>query len=390
MPPTRAPADTERLDNSGHPTSLLDADVRSLSSLTLYRTSVPFRAQSPRPFVGSWAANHSRKRNGIRHIRTVLTAASGRAKGANVSVVDGTELSALEVSSAVLRVLDVAVSGCEHLAGYANDNWKVTTPDGERYVAKFGPISHEAKWRSAHAAHTVALQAGLPVAPPVHFGVHNGGLMRVFEWIDGITPTPRTIHGDGGRRLFSDLGFAVGALQAIGVDAFSSRFDGSAPSFAAWADYIAYRLAAVRARCETTEALDDKTLRRATELIEDLAQTVTDAACPTLVHRDLYAENLLVDRDGHLVGILDFDTSEVWDAAGEWFKLNWLLFPSFPDAETTFAEAYWASCPPAENWAERIRLEDLIETLNVIPNAIVQEWHTMEIDARRRLSSILD
>ena len=223
-----------------------------------------------------------------------------------------------------------------------------------------------------------------------HFGIQDGRLIRVFEWIDGSTPTPQTIHGNRARRLFSDLGFAVGALQAVDVDAFSSRLDGSATSFPRWADYVASRMASVRARCQTTQAVDDKTLRRAIGLIEDLAQTVSDTACPTLVHRDLYADNLLVDRDGHLVGILDFDTAEIWDAAGEWFKLNWLLFPSFPDSEKVFAEAFWASRPPAEQWKERIRLVDLMETLNVIPNAIVHEWRTMEIDARRRLRSLLE
>src|SRR6185437_9845344 len=57
--------------------------------------------------------------------------------------------------------------------------------------------------------------------------------------LDGTTSTPRAAQGDRARRLVSELGRAVGALQSIDIVAFSSRFDESAPSFADWADYIA-------------------------------------------------------------------------------------------------------------------------------------------------------
>ena len=58
-----------------------------------------------------------------------------------MGVVVGKKLLASEVSAAVSRILDSAVASSEQLTGYGNENWKVTTTEGERYVAKFGPLS---------------------------------------------------------------------------------------------------------------------------------------------------------------------------------------------------------------------------------------------------------
>lgn len=273
--------------------------------------------------------------------------------------------------------------------GHANDNWIVTTADGGRYVVKFGPVSSESKWRSAGLAHSLAGEAGVPVAPLVHFGVHADRLMRVYGWIDGSTPTPEDLKGRRAVRLFSDLGVATATLHGIDQDVFSSRVDGSSPSFARWSDYLEHRLEQVRDRCRSVRAVDEKDLDRAVALIQDLARAVSSVARPTLCHRDLYAGNVLVDRQGRLAAILDYDAAEVWDTAGEWFKLNWLLFPSFPDSASIFADAYWAGRPVPPQWDSRLRLVDLLETLNTIPNAMAQRWSEFEAEARRRLQSLL-
>jgi Ser/Thr protein kinase RdoA (MazF antagonist) len=288
-------------------------------------------------------------------------------------------------------VLPAPVIRAETLSGGhgRNDNWTVATADGGRYVVKFAPASSESKSRSAHLAHLLAGEAGVPVAPVVHFGVHADRLMRVYGWIDGRTPTPESLVGHRAARLFSDLGAATALLHGINHDAFSSRLDGSSPAFGGWSDYVEYRLEHVRDRCRSVGAVDETELARAVAIIQDLAQAVSPVARPTLCHRDLYAGNVLVDREGRLAAVLDFDLAEIWDTAGEWFKLDWLFFPSYPGSASVFAEAYWAGRSVAPDWDSRVKLVGLLETLNTIPNAMAQHDSDFEAKARRRLHSLL-
>ena len=126
---------------------------------------------------------------------------------------------------------------------------------------------------------------------------------------------------------------------------------------------------------------------RASTAISELAGDVDDCARPTLCHRDLYADNLVVDEHGALVAILDWDMAEAWDPAGEWFKLDWLLFPEFPNAEDVFDAAYHAVHPHRARWEQRKQLVDLLETLNAVANTTAQGWDADFADASRERAS---
>jgi aminoglycoside phosphotransferase (APT) family kinase protein len=274
--------------------------------------------------------------------------------------------------------------------GFGNENWRVTDPAGPVYVLKIGPIDSAAKWRSARVSYELAASVGVPVPRLVHFAEHEEHVVRVFEWIDGRSPLDLTTHPERIATFFESLGTSVARLHSIELDAFSSRLDGSAPSFRSWADYVGYRLEQVRRRCSDSDAVDAATLDRACREIGHVAREVSDAARPTLCHRDLYADNLLVDDDGALLAILDWDMAEAWDAAGEWCKLDWLLFPEFPDGEATFDAAYRAIHPRPTSWRRRTYLVDLMETLNALANARLQGWaDAFEARARSRLESLL-
>jgi aminoglycoside phosphotransferase (APT) family kinase protein len=273
--------------------------------------------------------------------------------------------------------------------GFGNENWRVTDHVGSVYVLKVGPIASAAKWRSARASHKLVASVGVPVPRLVHFAEHDDHVVRMFEWIDGRSPLDLAAP-DHIATFFRSLGTAVARLHSIELDAFSSRLDGSAPSYRSWADYVAYRLVQIRRRCSDGDALDVRTLDRACQEISDVAHEVNDFARPTLCHRDLYADNLVVDDDGAVLAILDWDMAEAWDAAGDSFKLDWLLFPDFPDGEATFDAAYRAIHRDAAAWQRRTYLVDLMETLNVVANTRLQGWDdAFEARARSRLDALL-
>ena len=131
---------------------------------------------------------------------------------------------------------------------------------------------------------------------------------------------------------------------------------------------------------------------QACAVAERLAEAVDDVARPMLCHRDLHADNLLVDpRDGRLVAVLDFDMAEAWDRAADFDKLDRLLLSAFPaDAREAFDAAYYRDEPRPPRWEERVRLVVLIEALNTLPNAIAAGWKAAYADeARRRLRASL-
>jgi aminoglycoside phosphotransferase (APT) family kinase protein len=181
----------------------------------------------------------------------------------------------------------------------------------------------------------------------------------------------------------------VARLHGLDPGPFSSRLDGSSPTFARWADYVEHRLGQIRQRVEQQGGLTLDQFTEVSATASRLAQQISAVAQPTLCHRDLHIDNLLVDDDGHLVAILDFDTAEVWDTAGEWFKLEWLLFPTATGARQAFEASYGASHPALPAWEERKQVVDLLETANTLPNAVAEGWHELGARARRRLEALL-
>lgn len=275
-----------------------------------------------------------------------------------------------------------------HPVGFGGENWKLRDDAGRRYVVKIGDWTNEAKWRSSHVAYELATAAGLPVPELVHQGELDAHLVRIFTWIDG--QSAMTVEPDDPARsahLLGSVGEAVRTLHSIKRDGFSSRLDGSSPSFASWKDYIDYRLSQIRRRCEATAAVDTHVLNHACDVATALAAEVNDSAKPVLCHRDLHPGNLIVDDDGALVGMIDWDAAESWDRAGDWFKLEYELLRAHPDGEALLAVAYLGDDEVPQQWNERRRLVHIIETLNILPNAMLKGWTT---DFAERARSHLD
>ena len=275
--------------------------------------------------------------------------------------------------------------------GFGNVNWRLRDTDGSCFVLKIGDSRNAAKWSSSHVALELAQAAGLQVPRLVHLGELDGHLVRIFTWIDGETATSIQPGTDKSERLLRTTGVAVRSLHTVGRDSFSSRLDGSAPTFSSWRAYVDHRLTQIRSRCEETGAVEAAVLDRACGLASDLATDVDGIAEAVLCHRDLHPDNLIVDSDGALVGIIDWDAAEAWDRAGDWFKLEFDLLAAHPDGSEILRDAYFGSDPLPDKWAERRRLVHLIESLNILPNAVTQEWTDEFSDrARAHLFDALD
>jgi Ser/Thr protein kinase RdoA (MazF antagonist) len=292
------------------------------------------------------------------------------------------------VAAIASAALGVDVVRAVHLAvGWGNENWRAAAADGTEYVVKFGPPESGPKWAATARAYAIGASQGVPVPELLSFDPScasaGGWVVRVLRWVDGRQPERPTAS------FFAEVGRAVRALHdAPVVDAFSSRLDGSAPSFARWDDYIAYRLPSVVARCRSCDAFAPGDLDALVAEIESVASVVAGDAMAALCHRDLYLGNLLSAdaSDEHLAAILDFDGAEAWDPPIDVVKLRWLVEPDHPGAVEAFLDGYGA--PRSARWDERVRLAELLELTNAVANAVLTKDPTFERSARDRLAEV--
>jgi aminoglycoside phosphotransferase (APT) family kinase protein len=169
-------------------------------------------------------------------------------------------------------------------------------------------------------------------------------------------------------RFFQQFGEAVARLHGVELPAFTSRIEGQAPKFDRWSDYLDYRWKSVRTRA-VDAGMDDELVEQVHERLLPLARSIDPLAVPVLCHRDLHLDNLLCDPDANLVAILDFDSAEAWDCAGDFFKLRWLVFEPVPESESAFLAGYHRAIPPHAEFERRIITVELIELVNGIANA---------------------
>jgi Ser/Thr protein kinase RdoA (MazF antagonist) len=240
-------------------------------------------------------------------------------------------------------------------------------------LAKIGPPGTDVrKWRSALAAGELARAADVPVPQLVAFidasAPLQGRPLRVFRWVEGRHPAAVIADASMRVRFFRQLGESVARLHRVALPAFTSRIEGQAPEFDRWSDYLAYRWKSVRRR-SVAAGIDDGLLDEVHERLAPLARSLDPVATPVLCHRDLHLDNLLCDHEANLVAILDFDSAEAWDCAGDFFKLRWLVFESVPESESAFLDGYHRTIPPHREFERRVTAVELIELVNAIANA---------------------
>jgi Ser/Thr protein kinase RdoA (MazF antagonist) len=289
------------------------------------------------------------------------------------------------VAAVAEAALGIEIEHAQHLpVGWGNENWRVDGADGLRYVVKLGPRASAPKWQATRQAYAVAADQHVPAPELLHLdpacAAAGGWVVRILRWIEG-----EPAEGVLGAAFFEELGAAVRRLHTHPIDAFSSRLDGSAPSFERWDGYVAHRWPQIRARLAATEAFDRPQIDQLAHEITQRAADVADEARPALCHRDLHLGNLLATADGRLAAILDFDGAEAWDPAIDVVKLRWLVFPSHHGASEAFAHGYGPTPP---RWDERIHLAELLELTNTVANAIATSDAEFEASARRRLAEV--
>lgn len=289
----------------------------------------------------------------------------------------------------VQRALGTRPDVVEHVpVGWGNENWTVEA-GGQRFILKLGPPGSAAKWGATRAVYQLARAANLPVPELVHFDAADeaasGWTVRVLTWMEGVSPEIVLEDARRTESFFADLGTVLRVLHGLPTEGFSSRLDGSAPSFNSWSDYVRWRLPRVVERVREVQAFPPSEVATIVETIESLADEVDPSVRPSICHRDLYLDNVLATEGGRVAALLDFDGAEAWDPAADVVKLRWLVFPHYPGSASAFNDSYGY----APMWDRRVLLAELLELLNAVPNAVKTGDAEFETSARKRLQVVL-
>jgi len=303
-------------------------------------------------------------------------------------------LSADRVVTIAEAALHLEIASAQHLPHeWGNENWLLSAASGHQFLLKIGPAESAPKWSATRVAYQRAEDLGIPAPRLLHFDAAcadaGGRVVRLLTWIDGSTPSSVIEAGAARDRFFADLGATLRRLHDGALPAFSSRLDGSAPSFRRWEDYVAHRFPQIADRARATSAFTEAELSSFEGEVTGLASEVAAFVRPALCHRDLHLHNLLAHEDGSLAGVLDFDCAEAWDPAVDLVKLRWQVFGSYDGASAAFEGAYFTDGACPERWQRRLRLVDLLELINAVTNARMAPDHGYEQAARSRLTDVL-
>jgi aminoglycoside phosphotransferase (APT) family kinase protein len=275
--------------------------------------------------------------------------------------------------------------------GWGNENWTADTALG-RVMVKVGlPESSSEKWRCAGVALGLARGAGVPAPELMAFEASSepldGRVLRVFSYIDGFSPDTLDDEPTKRSRFFGQLGEAVARLHRVTQPEFTSRV-GNEHGDAQWSDFVANRWTSVVERSEHA-GVDHDLLAAADAALFPLASHFDDVAHPVVCHRDLYFDNLLCDREGNLVALLDFDMAEAWEPAADFHKLRWWAFGTDTTAEREFLAGYRAGEPFPDDFEGRVRVVEILELVNGLANWIVTGQTAICANAEDRLRTLL-
>lgn len=275
--------------------------------------------------------------------------------------------------------------------GYGNENWWLS--DGNRqYLVKIAqPAADLGKLTASTLAHRLAVGQGVPVPELLIFEPTcvelDDRTVRIIDYLDTAHP-PAVLGPDTVPSFFEAFGAAVATLHSVRLDGFGSRV-GSSTTFSSWAEYVDFRVPQIRGRALATDLYPAAEWNAMLDQARDQAVAVSDVVRPSLVHRDLYLDNVLAHHDGSFAAIIDFDNAEVWDPVVDFVKLRWQVFGDHPGSAACYLRGYTSIAGPIARFAERLRVVEILELANHAANAALTDNPIFAEQASTRLDAVL-
>lgn len=239
-------------------------------------------------------------------------------------------------------------------AGWSDDRkYRVTAPDGARYLLRISPIEHTDRRRREFELMQHVAALGVPMCLPVEIGTSDDGVYLLLSWIDGEDLRPALPHlpqavqrglGETSGRLLR----TIHSLEAPpGMRSWSERFNAKID-------------AKLRMYADSELHFDGdehvlRYVRHNRHLLEGRPQTFH--------HGDYHDGNMMLE-DGEL-RIIDFDRADVGDPWEELNRIVWSAKTS-PEFASGQLRGYFDGDPP-EDFFRLLALYIATNTLSSVP-----------------------
>ena len=238
-------------------------------------------------------------------------------------------------------------------SGYSSRLWLAETDEGPLLIRiPVRSVDHE-HLRSMIVATRLASETGVPT---VRFRAFNPNTRLGPVLIQEYRPGERASeflkrNPERLKRISSTVGHWIGILHQADRQRHGGILGG--PLFPSWAAQVKARVA------DALEQIDTSCLPDAGPQIigafEKAIGSLPDSQSASLVHADLYFDNVLV-HDNEAVCLLDFEHAYYGDRFADFGKIRELMFELWPGCEEPFMAAYRQTHPEGDGDGARLRV----------------------------------
>lgn len=203
-----------------------------------------------------------------------------------------------------------------------------------------------------------------------------------------VTGSEATHHPQR-ERIIHEMGHYARIINSIPTRGFGAHFDWTKEGFKwrTWSDYLENEWEFER-RLQLFSTHKILSQRAVTKLRNVINETRKLRLKPSLSHADLRLKNVMVDEDGEIAAIIDWE--ECLSTIAPQFELSISLHDLSIDHKHVFIDGYGLDSEAVAPMAELIRAFNIINYSDAIERAVEVRDHKMLAELKLRLSGGLD
>lgn len=190
-------------------------------------------------------------------------------------------------------------------------------------------------------------------------------------------------------RIIHEMGRFAAIINSIQTYGFGTNFDwnDAAPKIQTWSDYLDQEYQ-IQDRLEFFATHQMLAQNELNELARIIDETRTADIKPALNHTDLRLKNVIVDDDGHITAIIDWE--ECMSAVAPQWELSIALHDLSIDEKHEFINGYGLTPDKLEQIAPLIKAFNILNYKSAIAGAIEENNQAKLSELRLRLNGTLD
>lgn len=271
-------------------------------------------------------------------------------------------------------------------SGLTNYVFSVNHTDGQ-FVVRLSPdperiSAFRKEWWAAHEAR----KAGVPSPEILAVGDDVGREpYMITRRVTGVEAT----HHPKRQRIVHEMGRYANIINSIKTNGFGTNFqwNDEAPTIRTWSEYLdqEFRVAMRLEFFATHKILPDTEIEKLANIIDE---TRTEDLTPSLNHSDLRLKNVIVDDDGEITAIIDWE--ECMSTVAPPWELSIALHDLSIDEKHAFIDGYGLTPEHIEQMAPLIKAFNILNYQGPLALAIEQDDKQKLSEMRLRLNGTLD